>query len=254
MKNILLRKKRYFGDGGNYGMIRLQPQTQIPTNQFSNINMQHVEGVPKENMFGSTSSNDIMGKVGGYVQVAEAGIGGAINGANNWNKGQVETEKNTFKSTENEANNVAQQYSAGQTQMNILSKTGPASSANDLKTHKGWKNILGSTGKGAMAGASVGGIWGAAIGGAIGLIGSSIGEIFGRRKRKREAEKLAQMKKESDFAIDYHNSKQAEQLASANDQAAKVQADENRRSVLALAAYGGRLKRKNYLINNRHIV
>ena len=142
----------------------------------------------------------------------------------------------------------------------MLNKTGPAATANDLKTHKGWKNVLSTTGKGAAAGATLGSIIpgvgsaiGAAAGAVIGGIASGIGELFGARKRKKRAKELAEAKRAADYDVDYYNSKQAEQLASANDQAAKIQADENRRNVLALAAFGGRLKR-NYLLNNIRIV
>jgi outer membrane lipoprotein SlyB len=125
-----------------------------------------------------------------------------------------------------------------------------------LKTHKGWKNVLNTTGKGAAAGSTIGsaimpGIGtaiGAAAGAIIGGAAAGIGEWFGAKKRKRKAEELAERKKEADYAIAYHNSRQAEQLESANDNAAKAQADLNRRNVLALAAYGGKLKRRNYLI------
>ena len=285
MKNILLRKKKYFWPGGitntyntttnswNFGKLQ---QPNFNDNLLSNSNQNSKYGLNEDfskmdniqsfqnrtgvdlgkssndNILSKTKAgSDIAGKIGGYAQIAEAGIGGAINGSNNWDKGKVQTQEGQFKFAENQANDVSQTYSAGQTKLNTLSRTGAAASAKDLKTHKGWKNILGSTASGAMAGASVGGIWGAAIGGAVGLIGSSIGEIFGARKRKREAEKLAEQKKAADYAIDYFNSRQAEQLASANDNAAKVQAQQNRQSVLALAAYGGRLKR-NYLLSKRN--
>lgn len=233
-------------------ILSAEKKYNIKTNPNQNINnIDQTLGKDLNLQNNKPNSSDIAGKIGGYAQIAEAGIGGAINGANNWDKGKVQTQEGQFKFAQNQANDVSQTYSAGQTKLNTLSRTGAAASAKDLKTHKGWKNILGSTASGAMAGASVGGIWGAAIGGAVGLIGSSIGEILGKKKRKKEAEQLAEQKKAADYAIDYYNSKQAEQLASANDNAAKVQADQNRQSVLALAAYGGRLKR-NYLLSKRN--
>lgn len=259
MKNILLRKKRYFGDGGNDGIVRLQPQTQIPTSQFSDVTMEHVAGVPKKGVF--KSGTDVGGIIGGALQLGETAYSGASIGSNNLDQGKLATQKGQFDFSSQQASNVAQTYSAGQNQLNLLSKTGPAATAQDLKTHKGWKNVLGTTGKGAAVGASLGSIVpgigtaiGAAAGAVIGGIASGIGELFGARKRKKRAKELAEAKRAADYDVDYYNSRQAEQLASANDQAAKIQADENRRSALALAAYGGRLKRKNYLINNRHIV
>lgn len=261
MKNILLRKKKYFGDGGNDGIIRLQPQSQIPTSQFSNVNMQHVAGVPKKGIF--KNGTDVGGIIGGALfQLGETAYSGASIGSNNLDQGKLATQKGQFDFSSQQASNVGQTYSAGQNQLNLLSKTGPAATAQDLKTHKGWKNVLGTTGKGAAVGSTIGsaimpGIGtaiGAAAGAILGGVASGIGELFGARKRKKRAEELAKQKRATDYDVDYYNSKQAEQLASANDQAAKIQADENRRNVLALAAYGGRLKRKNYLINNRHIV
>lgn len=249
MKNCLIRRKRFYEDGGLVGDMRgTTIKSNIPgidTNYKKNIN-----NTPK------TGGMDVGGIVSGGIQLAETAYEGVENGKNNWDKGKVQTQEGQFKNVNEEANAVGQSYSAGQNKLNLLSRTGAAASAKDLKTHAGWKNVLGTTGKGAAMGASLGTMVMPGIGTAIGtaagaIIGSAaagIGELFGARKRKREAERLAQLKREADFAVAYHNSRQAEQLASANDQAAKIQADQNRQSVLALAAFGGRRTRKNYLL------
>lgn len=276
MRNVLLnkRKKRYlaFGDltgnnpneidwtnagntfNGNTQTVSNKPQSVLDEEKRWNFKTAPIQN--SNNLFKQTTNvlttdkpkTDWSGKISGGLQIAEAGIGGAINGSTNWDKGKVQTQEGQFNFANNQANNVSQSYTAGQNKLNLLSRVGSAATADDLKTHKGWTNILGSTAKGAMAGASMGGAYGAIIGGAVGLIGSSLGELFGRDKREKEARRLKELQKEADYAIAYHNSRQAEQLASANDNAAKAQADLNRRNVLALAAYGGKLKRRNYLI------
>lgn len=240
--NLLYNKKRYFDDGGVMSNNTLKLTGDLPT-QLAGYQPAKAT-MPKQNNFLQNAGNNIAG----YAQVAQAGIQGAMNGINNTDKGKHDTVMGTMNQQMNDANNVSQSYTAGQ-DVNTLSKTGAANTANGLKTHKGWVNILGSTVTGALAGAKVGGVWGAAIGGAIGLVGSSIGEIFGRRKRKKQEEEERQKKMQADYAIDYYNDKQFEQLASANDQAAKVTADQNRTSTLALMAYGGR--KNNYLISNK---
>lgn len=202
------------------------------------------------NTFGAISDK-IGSMTGPYGQVANAAVQGFIGGATNYDKGKAETEINTMKETERQANNISQQYTAGQNQLNTLKRTGTVYGQKDLKTGKGWKNVLGATASGAMAGAAIGGPWGALIGGAIGAAGAGIGSIFGRKKRDKLAEQMKNAKRNEDYAVDYYNSKQAEQLQSANDNAAKVIADQNRQSVLNLVAYGGKLRR-NCLIGKRN--
>lgn len=277
MRNVLLnkRKKRFYLPGGitdlvgnnpnqtdwinagntfdNTQTVPTKPQSVLDEEKRWNIKYDPIQKpdnpiASETTQTPSAPKTDWSGKISGGLQIAEAGIGGAINGSNNWNKGKVQTQEGQYNFINNQANNVSQSYTAGQNKLNLLSRVGSAATADDLKTHKGWTNILGSTAKGAMAGASMGGAYGAIIGGAVGLIGSSLGELFGRDKREKEARRLKELQKEADYAVAYHNSRQAEQLASANDNAAKAQADSNRRSVLALAAYGGKLKRRNYLI------
>lgn len=278
MRNVLLnkRKKRFYLPGGitdlvgnnpnqtdwinagntfdNTKTVPTKPQSVLDEEKKWNIKtdpIQNSNNLSKQTTNVLTTDKpktDWSGKISGGLQIAEAGIGGAINGSNNWNKGKVHTQEGQYNFINNQANNVSQSYTAGQNKLNLLSRVGSAATADDLKTHKGWTNILGSTAKGAMAGASMGGAYGAIIGGAVGLIGSSLGELFGRDKREKEARRLKELQKEADYAVAYHNSRQAEQLASANDNAAKAQADLNRRNVLALVAYGGKLKRRNYLI------
>lgn len=206
----------------------------------------------KDNLktFGAIS-NKIGSMTGPYGQVANAAVQGFIGGATNYDKGKAETEINTMKETERQANNISQQYTAGQNQLNTLKRTGTVYGQKKLKTGKGWKNVLGATASGAMAGAAIGGPWGALIGGAIGAAGAGIGSIFGRKKRDKLAEQMKNAKRSEDYAVDYYNSKQAEQLQSANDNAAKVEADRNRQSILNLVAYGGKLKR-NCLIGKRN--
>ena len=202
------------------------------------------------NTFGAISDK-IGSMTGPYGQVANAAVQGFIGGATNYDKGKAETEINTMKETERQANNISQQYTAGQNQLNTLKRTGTVYGQKNLKTGKGWKNVLGATASGAMAGAAIGGPWGALIGGAIGAAGAGIGSIFGRKKRDKLAEQMKNAKRNEDYAVDYYNSKQAEQLQSANDNAAKVIADQNRQSVLNLVAYGGKLRR-NCLIGKRN--
>lgn len=206
----------------------------------------------KDNLktFGAISDK-IGSMTGPYGQVANAAVQGFIGGATNYDKGKAETEINTMKETERQANNISQQYTAGQNQLNTLKRTGTVYGQKNLKTGKGWKNVLGATASGAMAGAAIGGPWGALIGGAIGAAGAGIGSIFGRKKRDKLAEQMKNAKRSEDYAVDYYNLKQAEQLQSANDNAAKVEADRNRQSILNLVAYGGKLKR-NYLIGKRN--
>lgn len=273
MRNVLLnkRKKRYlaFGDltgnnpnetdwtnaGNTFDNTQTtptKPQSVLDEEKRWNIKYDPIQKpdnpiASETTQTPSAPKTDWSGKISGGLQIAEAGIGGAINGSTNWNKGNVQTQEGQFNFANNQANNVSQSYTAGQNKLNLLSRVGSAATADDLKTHKGWTNILGSTAKGAMAGASFG-PYGAIIGGAVGLVGSSLGELFGKEKREKEAKRLKELQKEADYAVAYHNSRQAEQLASANDNAAKAQADLNRRNVLALAAYGGKLKRRNYLI------
>lgn len=324
MKNILLRKKKYFLSGGptntyntatnswNFGKLQ-QPNFNnnllINSNQnakyglnedFSKMNKEQSfanrTGINTESLLGGNSdiknsnttstiasgindvvqtgidasnknqtgdktkdnlktfgaiSNKIGSMTGPYGQVANAAVQGFIGGATNYDKGKAETEINTMKETERQANNISQQYTAGQNQLNTLKRTGTVYGQKKLKTGKGWKNVLGATASGAMAGAAIGGPWGALIGGAIGAAGAGIGSIFGRKKRDKLAEQMKNAKRSEDYAVDYYNSKQAEQLQSANDNAAKVEADKNRQSILNLVAYGGKLKR-NCLIGKRN--
>lgn len=195
--------------------------------------------------------NKFMNKASDWGNVAQVGVQGAMVGLNNTNQGMHDTTMGVFQKQKSDANNVSKSYSAGQ-QINLLNDSTGINSANNLKTHKGWKNILGSTASGALAGASVGGAWGAVAGAAIGLVGSTVGEILGKRKRQKQEEQEKLEKQKTDYAIDYYNDKQFEQLASANNQAAKVTADQNRTSTLALMAYGG--KRNNFLINSGRIL
>ena len=204
----------------------------------------------KANKFGTA--------IQGAIQLGQTAVNGLKTGNNNTNQGMYDTSIGVSDATEKDANNVTNTYTAGMNQMNLMSKTGNGNvSARDLKTHKGWKNILGSTGKGAAAGASVGSVIlpgmgtvvGGVIGGVVGGIASGIGELFGWRKRKKQAEEMNRKKREADYAVDYYNSKQAEQLQSANDNAAHSMANQNRYSILGLMARGGR---RNCLINNKH--
>lgn len=193
-----------------------------------------------------------MDKASAWGKVAEVGVQGAMTGAKNTNQGMYDTSIGVSKETSNDASNVSNAYTAG-SQMKLMSKTGNFVNAKDLKTHKGWKNILGSTASGAMAGAAAGGganPYTAAAGAVIGLVGSTVGEIFGNRKRKKQAEEMNRLKTDADYAVDYYNSKQAEQLQSANDNAAHSMANQNRYSVLGLMAKGGR---RNCLINTKRL-
>lgn len=297
MKNLLLRKRRYFEVGGltspyqtsfnfqqlpksfnsgltqtynpyanlnqnfKYGlnsdyssMDKFQSFNNRTGNSASKVNYTTTQNQPKNNFLNSNASQ----LLGTGVQMAGVIAEGISNGKNNVNNGLYDTQKGQFDFTNEQASNVGQSYSAGQTQLNLLSKTGPAATAKDLKTHKGWKNVLGTAGKGAAIGATVGNLIpipgvgaliGGAVGGVIGAAAAGIGELFGKKKRERRAQQLAEAKRAVDYDVDYYNSRQAEQLASANDQAAKIQADNIRRSAMALAAFGGKLRRKNYLLN-----
>lgn len=290
MKNLLLHKKRYFEIGRlispyqtsfnfqqipksfnsgltptynpyanqnqnfKYGlnsdyssMDKFQSFNNRTGNLASKVNYTSTQNQPKNNFLNSNATQ----LLGTGVQMAGVVAEGISNGKNNVNNGLYDTQKGQFDFTSEQASNVEQSYSAGQNQLNLRSKTGPAATAKDLKTHKGFTNILGSTTSGAIAGSTFGPI-GTIIGGAVGLLGSSIGEMFSKNKREKEAERLRQAKLDADYAVEYHNNRQAEQLASANEQYAKIQADENRRNVLALAAFGGRLRRKNYLLENKY--
>lgn len=190
-----------------------------------------------------------MDKLSGAIGVANAGIQGFMTGSKNNNTGLRDTIVGTNNSIEDMANGVSNTYTAG-SGLNLMKKNDDGlKTAKDFKTHKGWKNVLGSTAAGAMAGAKMGGAWGAAIGGAIGLAGAGIGELIGWKKRKKQAEEANRAKLEADYSVDYYNSKQAEQLQSANDNAAHSMANQNRYSVLGLMARGGR---RNCLINNKH--
>lgn len=207
------------------------------------------------------NANQFVNKYGtalqGAVELGQTVAEGFKTGKNNTNQGMYDTSIGVSDATEKEANNVTNTYTAGQNTMNLMSRTGRGPvKARDLKTHKGWKNILGSTGKGAMAGATmasvlpgIGTIAGGIVGGVAGLIGSSVGELFGLFKRKKQAKEINRAKQEADYSVDYYNSKQAEQLQSANDNAAHSMANQNRYSVLGLMARGGR---RNCLINNKH--
>lgn len=228
MKNYLIqRKKRYFWPGGE---------------------------LTGSNPNGIAKGMDYVSK---GIETAQFVADTLEQGKNNYDKGKADTQEGMFNENRKQAENVGQAYTAGHTQLNYMSRNGASASAKDLKTTKGWKNVLGATGKGAALGNSIGtmimpGI-GTAIGTAAGAVFgaaiSGIGEWIGARRRKKEAEKLARLKRESDHSINYYNSRQAEQLASANDNAAKAIADQNRQSVLNLVAYGGRLNRRNYLLN-----
>ena len=197
-------------------------------------------------------SDKIAEQTGPYGQVVNAAVSGFVGGATNYDKGKADTQINLMKEQEKQANNVAQQYTAGQNKLNLMNKKGTAYRQNQLKTGKVWKNVLGATASGAAAGAAIGGPWGALIGGAIGAAGAGIGSILGRKKREKSEKQMAEAKRNEDYAVDYYNSMQAEQLNSANDNAAKVIADQNRQSILNLVAYGGKLRRKNVLLNKRN--
>lgn len=193
-----------------------------------------------------------MDKASAWGKVAEVGVQGAMNGAKNTDQGKHDTTMGVLRQNESDANNVNQAYTAGQ-ELRLMGRNPSTNTANSLKTHKGWKNILSSTASGAMAGAAAGGganPYTAIAGAAIGLIGSSLGEIFGRRKRKKMAEQEAEQKRASDYAVDYYNSKQAEQLASANDNTAHSIANQNRYSVFGLMARGGK---RNCLTNKNRL-
>lgn len=257
MVNILCNKrKRYFFPGGetdtakyendlklapdlNKSLAGYQPVTATNTTQLQNSN-----GV-------MNNLGNAMDKASAWGKVAEVGVQGAMTGAKNTNQGMHDTSIGVSKETSNDASNVSNAYTAG-SQMKLMSKTGNFVNAKDLKTHKGWKNILGSTVSGAAAGAAGGGAnpYTAAAGAIIGLVSSSVGEIFGNRKRKKQAEEMNRLKTEADYAVDYYNSKQAEQLQSANDNAAHSMANQNRYSVLGLMAKGGR---RNCLINTKRL-
>ena len=194
--------------------------------------------------------NNVYDNFDSYSQIANAAISGFNTGSKNTNQGMYDTSIGLAEKTANDASNVTNTYTAGQNTLNLMSRIGDGPvTARDLRTHKGWKNILGSTATGALAGAKIGGAWGAAIGGAIGLAGAGIGELIGWKKRKKQAEEMNRAKQEANFSVDYYNSKQAEQLMSANDNAAHSMANQNRYSVLGLMARGGR---RNCLINNKH--
>lgn len=221
--------------------------------------------IPQQSSFKQT-----LGKIGNginaampYVQAAQQAVNLGIDsyktGASNNDIGKANYVIGTLKGSEQQANNVAQSYSAGQTEFNTMDKLSSGiSSQKDLKTGKDWKNVLGSTGKGAGIGASAGTMIMPGIGTAIGAIGgaligglsSGIGAIFAKNKRKKEAEKAQISERNQNYAVDYFNSKQAEQLQSANDNAAKAQANQIRSSVLSLVAFGGKLNRKNYLLSD----
>ena len=255
MENVLLRKrnillptkKRKLAPGGSRNFIE-----SVADEYDEDIAGGTMSGAPQK-------GKGFMSKLGGNGDKVSAAADGVmaitqsvVDGANNIDKGKHEETMNAMQNNRLEAeNNMNQSYSAGQ-ELNLMGRGVGANSAKDLKAHKGWKNILGATAAGATAGLTIGGPWGAAIGGAVGLIGSSIGEIFGAKKRRKAEREERERKADQDYAIKEYNQRQASLLESANENANKVTAEENRTSVLGLMAYGGR--RKNYLINNRRRV
>ena len=265
-KNILIpRRKRCFEVGGELAgrQEMLTKTSQIPI-QTAGIDP---KGVPTGGTTGATTPQaDVGGAITGGLQLVQASAEGAAIGANNLNeqkKAEGQASIDAANQNSKMAEDVSQSYSAGQKINYLTAKDIHAKTAKELKDHKGWKNVLGTTGKGAAAGAMIGSVVpgigtaiGAAAGAVIGSAAAGIGELFGWRKRKKEAERqkreAEEARKRQAFAVDYYNQKQTEQLASANDNAAKVQANLNRRSVLNLVAYGGRTNRKNYLIDRRN--
>ena len=233
MINLLYRKKKYFWPGGSLDSLEgTRPNDKLlnPPQVQNEVLENPLYKQPKDFSKLTGAYNKVSENFDSYSGIVKAGVNGALTGANNQDKGKHDTAMNTMKQQEKDAADVLRGYTAGQN-VNLLKKSYPANSAKDLKNHKGWKNILGSTASGAMAGATIGGgfnPYGAAIGAVVGLIGSSVGEIFGARKRRKQAEQEAEQQRNTNYAIDYYNNKQFEQLESANDQAAKNTADLNR--------------------------
>ena len=264
-KNIIVRKRKYLGLGdemdvseGIYGRIENPTVQMTSTSTPAGINIGAANDIINQNkeigfkgnvLKGMDKVSAGMGKANGYIETAKTVVNGFTTGAKNTNKGLYDSTIEEAKGIQQNANDVNKTYQGGENQLNLL-KRGPQEklTAKDLKTHKGWVNILGTTASAAMSGAKVGGVYGAVIGGVAGLVGSSLGEIFGWKKRKKQAREINNARQDANYAVDYYNSKQAEQLTSANENAAHSIANENRRSVLGLMAHGGRMNRKNVLI------
>jgi len=276
MTNYLLNK-RFFGGGG--GMTGNYMVNQIPTDKFNNINLNNnnFQSLAVNNNSGSgnfestfNTINDAAAKISPYAAAAKAaidiGIDSYKSGASNFNKGKAKSTLNILKENEKQANNVIQSYTAGQTDLDTITRFDSGIySQKDLKTGSDAKNVglstLKGTGMGAAAGATlgtvvpgignvVGTVAGAIIGGTIGLVSSGIGAISGKNKRERERKKISTAQNSQDFAVDYHNWQQASQLESANNNAAQVQNNQVRQNVLSLVAFGGKLNRKNYLLSD----